>query len=113
MPFLRGPDELKDLPELFRPRRAAAATCREHDIRIFAEIVEASALPVDAILEPAATRAQGADVIDLGCLPDTPFPHLEEPSRRCTRRAARSASTPPIQRNCGAARGPAPTICSA
>ena len=21
---------------------------------------------------------KGADVIDLGCLPDTPFPHLEE-----------------------------------
>jgi dihydropteroate synthase-like protein len=26
-------------------------------------------------------RAEGADVIDIGCLPDTPFPHLEETVR--------------------------------
>ena len=44
-------------------------------MRIFAEIVDASALTVDAILaRAAAMRAAGADVIDLGCLPDTPFP---------------------------------------
>src|SRR5208282_4712802 len=28
-----------------------------------------------------ALRAEGADVIDLGCLPDTPFPHLEQTVR--------------------------------
>ena len=27
---------------------------------------------------PRHCAAEGADVIDLGCLPDTPFPHLEE-----------------------------------
>ena len=53
-----------------------------HDMRIFAEIVDASALTVDAILaRAAAMRAAGADVIDLGCLPDTPFPHLEDAVR--------------------------------
>ena len=26
----------------------------------------------------ARLRAHGADVIDLGCLPETPFPHLED-----------------------------------
>ncbi len=26
-------------------------------------------------------RGKGADVIDLGCLPDTPFPHLEDAVR--------------------------------
>ena len=32
-----------------------------------------------AILERAARfKADGADVVDLGCLPDHPFPHLEE-----------------------------------
>ena len=51
-------------------------------MRIFAEIVDASALTVDAILaRAAAMRAAGADVIDLGCLPDTPFPHLEDAVR--------------------------------
>src|SRR5262249_43135136 len=28
-----------------------------------------------------AMRAGGADVIDIGCLPDTPFPHLEDAVR--------------------------------
>ena len=36
-------------------------------------------MSVAQIIERAARyRADGADVIDLGCLPDEPFPHLEE-----------------------------------
>ncbi|HET7210935.1 MAG TPA: DUF6513 domain-containing protein [Methyloceanibacter sp.] len=78
VPFLRGPDELKDIPVYFG-RARKASDMRKYDIRIFAEIVDASALPVEAILARARGYAQaGADVIDLGCLPDTPFPHLEE-----------------------------------
>ena len=43
MPFVRGPDELKDLPAYFgRARRAVDMT--SYDIQIFAEIVDASAL---------------------------------------------------------------------
>ena len=78
VPFLRGPDELKDIPLYFgRARKAADMT--KYDIQIFAEIVDASALPVDAIVNRARDYAErGANVIDLGCLPDTPFPHLEE-----------------------------------
>ena len=78
VPFLRGPDELKDIPIYFgRARKAADMT--KYDIQIFAEIVDASALPVEAILKRAEDYVQkGANVIDLGCLPDTPFPHLEE-----------------------------------
>ena len=79
MPFLRGPDELKDIPAFFgRARKAADMT--KYDIRIFAEIVDASALSVEAIAQARrrTMRSSGANVIDLGCLPDTPFPHLEE-----------------------------------
>ena len=78
VPFLRGPDELKDIPVYFgRARKAADMT--KYDIQIFAEIVDASALPVDAIVNRARDYVErGANVIDLGCLPDTPFPHLEE-----------------------------------
>ena len=78
VPFLRGPDELKDIPVYFgRARRASDMT--KYDIRIFAEIVDASTLPVEAILKRAEGYAErGADVIDLGGLPDTPFPHLEQ-----------------------------------
>ena len=48
-------------------------------MRIFAEIVDASTMSVSAVLERANALARsGADVIDLGCLPDTPFDHLEE-----------------------------------
>jgi dihydropteroate synthase-like protein len=78
VPFERGPEELKDLPAWFG-KRGHALDLSRHDMRLFAEIVDASALPIDAILARArAMCAAGADVIDLGCLPDTPFPHLEE-----------------------------------
>src|ERR1700761_4322075 len=78
VPFVRGPDELNDLPGYFG-KRGRGHDLSRHDMRIFAEIVDASALSVDAIVaRAAAMRAAGADVIDLGCLPDTPFPHLHE-----------------------------------
>jgi dihydropteroate synthase-like protein len=78
VPFLRGPDELKDIPQFFgRARKASDMT--KYDIQIFAEIVDAPALRVEAILKRAEDFMQkGADVIDLGGLPDTPFPHLED-----------------------------------
>ncbi len=76
--FERGPDELGDLPGFFG-RGGRKVDLSRHEIRIFSEIVDASALTVDAILARAeAMRRAGADVIDLGCLPDTPFPHLED-----------------------------------
>ena len=79
--FIRGPDELKDLPSYFG-RRARNADLSRHDMRIFAEIVDASTLTIDGIVERAASmRAAGADVVDVGCLPDTPFPHLEDSVR--------------------------------
>ncbi len=85
VPVERGPDELKDLPAWFG-KGGHALDLSRHDMRIFAEIVDASALPVAAIVARAhAMRAAGADVIDLGCLPDTPFPHLEETVQELTR----------------------------
>jgi dihydropteroate synthase-like protein len=81
VPFERGPDELKDLPAYFG-KHGRGLDLSRHDMRIFAEIVDASALDVESILHRAAAmRAAGADVIDLGCLPDTPFPHLEDAVR--------------------------------
>jgi dihydropteroate synthase len=81
VPFVRGPDELKDLPGFFG-RQGHAADLSRYDMRIFAEIVDASALSVGTIVARAASmRAAGADVIDLGCLPDMPFRHLEDAVR--------------------------------
>lgn len=81
IPVQRGPEELKDLPRFFR-RAARPIALDDHGVDIFAEIVDAPLLGVDAIVERAGRlRADGADVIDLGCLPDTPFPALEDAVR--------------------------------
>jgi dihydropteroate synthase-like protein len=81
VPFERGPDELMDLPA-WLGKRGRPVDLSRHDMRIFAEIVDAPALTVEQIIERAAAmQAVGADVIDLGCRPDTPFPHLEDAVR--------------------------------
>jgi dihydropteroate synthase-like protein len=78
IPVQRGPDELKDLPQFFGQGELKADLSR-YDINIFAEIVDAPELDVETIFERARRyRLAGADVIDIGCLPDTPFPHLAE-----------------------------------
>ncbi|WP_045369803.1 DUF6513 domain-containing protein [Methyloceanibacter caenitepidi] len=78
VPVERGPDEVKDIPVFFgRARRASDMS--KYDINIFAEIIDATAMSVEDILASAEDYShRGADVIDLGCLPDTPFPHLED-----------------------------------
>ena len=78
VPVEPGPDELADLPA-FLGGKAKQTDLSRHDMRIFAEIVDASALPIEAALSRAAAmREAGADVIDIGCLPDTPFPGLAD-----------------------------------
>lgn len=78
IPVERGPDELMDLPEFFGRVRRAPDLSR-HDTLIFAELVDAPHMSIEAILAQAARYvADGADVIDIGGLPQTAFPHLEE-----------------------------------
>ena len=78
IPVERGPKDLKDLPEYFGTA-GRSADLSEHRVTIFAEIVDAPHMRVEQIVaRAAACRADGADVIDLGCLPGVDFPHLEE-----------------------------------
>ena len=78
MPVERGPRDLKDLPEFFGTA-GRTSDLGEHGVTIIAEIVDAPHMDVSRILERAAAyRADGADVIDLGCLPGVDFPHMEE-----------------------------------
>lgn len=78
VPVVRGPDDLKDLPQFFG-RGGREVDLSKFDVKIFAEIVEAPQLTVDGVVARAQEfRRQGADVIDLGCLPNTPFPHLKD-----------------------------------
>jgi dihydropteroate synthase-like protein len=77
-PFERGPDEVRDIPA-WLGRKQKAPLLAEKSVRIFAEIVEAPLLTAEEILARATCmREEGADVIDLGCLPDTAFPRLAE-----------------------------------
>ena len=82
VPFQRGPDEIADLPA-WLGHGGQPPDLSRHDIRIFAEIVDAPLLAPEALDARAAALAEaGADVIDLGCKPGTPFPTLEEAVRR-------------------------------
>ena len=58
-----------------------------------------------------ALRAAGADVVDLGCLPETPFPHLEAAVTALRAEGMAVSVDSAIRKSCAAARGPAPTIC--
>ena len=74
VPVELGPVNLHDLPEHFgRKRREGADGYGKHDIEIIAEINHAARLPMEQIIAMAeAYRAQGADVIDIGCDPLPP-----------------------------------------
>ncbi len=79
--FERGPDEVADLPE-YLGHAKEKPDLSQHNVTIFAEIVDATLMtPEEIVLRARMLRADGADVIDLGCLPDSPFPHLEDAIR--------------------------------
>ncbi|GAB6140056.1 DUF6513 domain-containing protein [Methylosoma difficile] len=78
IPVARGPEELKDLPRFFG-KAAQAYDLSQYQVKIFAEITDAPYLSIEQCLQRADYyRANGADVVDVGCLPSTDFPHLEE-----------------------------------
>jgi dihydropteroate synthase-like protein len=78
IPVERGPEELKDLPMYF----GKAAHCYDlnrYSVKIFAEITDAPNISVEGAVKRAYYyKNSGADVIDIGCLPSTPFPHMED-----------------------------------
>ncbi|MFG1242166.1 DUF6513 domain-containing protein [Xanthobacter sp. V7C-4] len=79
LPFARGPEEAADIPAYFGRGRGGAVNLDRQDVLLFAEIVDATRLSIDELLTRARVlRGEGADVIDLGALPDNPFPHLED-----------------------------------
>ncbi len=78
VPFIRGPIDLKDMPVFFG-HDCKVPDLSQHNVLIFAEIVDAPNIAVEEIVTQAKKyQRDGADVIDIGCLPDTLFPHLEE-----------------------------------
>jgi len=77
-PVERGPDELKDLP-LYFGKQAHKIDLSHYDVKIFAEIVDAPNVSIEEVVKRAYYyKENGANVIDIGCLPDTPFAHMED-----------------------------------
>ncbi len=78
IPVERGPDDISHLPDYFGIKKPDEDLL-EYECEIFAEIVDAADISVRKILKIAKDYInQGANVIDLGCMPDTKFDHLEE-----------------------------------
>jgi dihydropteroate synthase-like protein len=78
VPVERGPADLKDLPQYFG-QMGTTPDLSQYSVQIFAEIVDAPYLSIAGIIKKAQQyQAQGANVIDLGCLPAVPFPHLQD-----------------------------------
>ena len=78
IPVERGPDDVSHLPDYFGLKKPDEELL-DYDCDIFAEIVDAADISTRKILSIARNyKNQGANVIDLGCMPDTNFYHLEE-----------------------------------
>ena len=76
--IIRGPDELKDLPTIFGAD-PVKYDLSKFETSIFGEITDALNMTVEEVIKKAEYfRLEGADVIDIGCLPNKEFPHLEE-----------------------------------
>ncbi len=89
IPFERGPKDLHDLPEHFG-RAAAAPRLDRYDIEILAEINHAPRLTDAQIIAFAQqSRRDGADVIDLGCIPGEPWEQAAQTTRLLKREGFR------------------------
>src|SRR5262249_33361839 len=70
VPVKLGPKDLRDLPEYFGQQNLRPEGYGAYDIEIIAEINHCPKLSTHQILTAASRyRAEGADVIDIGCDP--------------------------------------------
>src|SRR5262245_52727114 len=81
VPVEVGPADLRDLPEHFGEKRASDYGA--FDIEIIAEINHAPRLNPEELLKAARRlRDEGADVIDLGCVPGEPWAGIGDAALR-------------------------------
>jgi len=75
---IRGPEELKDIPN-FLGLQGKDLDLSRYDTKIIGEITDAPNMKIEEIIEQAKLyKKDGADIIDIGCLPSTKFAHLSE-----------------------------------
>jgi len=80
--FERGPKDMFDLPEYFGGRAKSPPDLSQYDIEILAEINHAPRLSGQELLAKAEKyRRDGADIIDLGGIPDEPWQRIGEATR--------------------------------
>lgn len=80
--FERGPKDMFDLPEYFGEGAKSPPDLSRYDIEMLAEINHAPRLSDRELLAQAEKyRRDGADVIDLGGIPDEPWPRVGEATR--------------------------------
>lgn len=76
-PVEKGPKDLRRLPEHFGGQRTLPAGYGQYDIEILAEINHAPRMELSDVLAMAGRyRANGADVIDIGCDPGHEWPKV-------------------------------------
>lgn len=81
-PVVRGPEDLRDLPETLGHGPANRTGYGAYDIEIIAEINHAPRLRREQLVQEALRlREQGADIIDVGCDPGGPWPAVAESVR--------------------------------
>jgi dihydropteroate synthase-like protein len=81
-PIERGPTDLRDLVDFFGMKAAPRSGYGAFDIAILAEINHAPRLSREELLARArACRAEGADVIDVGCDPGSSWPGVGDAVR--------------------------------
>ncbi|MFV0445411.1 MAG: DUF6513 domain-containing protein [Planctomycetaceae bacterium] len=81
-PVLLGPREIQDLPEWLGRGKSPPPDLSSYDIEILAEINHAPRLPTCELLAIAQRyRSDGADVIDLGCIPGERWPGVDDAVR--------------------------------
>ena len=79
VPVERGPDDVSNIPDYFG-MKMVEDKLEDYDCEIFAEIVDAAIL-INTSNSKNIKKIyikDGANVIDLGCMPDTEFNHLED-----------------------------------
>jgi len=82
VPVERGPQDLRDLPQHFGKANQDREGYGGHDITILAEINHAPRLPLaDLLTQARKAKADGADVIDLGCDPGSVWSGVSEAVR--------------------------------
>lgn len=90
MPFERGPREIQELPVWLKRGKLPPVDLSIFDISILAEINHAPQLPLDQLIAISESLvAQGADLIDLGCIPGSDWSDVSTAVRELRARGIR------------------------